>query len=393
MTRHSDPNGTDCDTQFLLNITVHDCPADGNGIVCSGRGICAISNQTARPVCQCCDRYGGVTCQQEFPMVTCSDVTCFNGGTCIEANATHELPGSPSESIYNETATKATTCLCPIHVTGSRCEHVLTRCRANPCVHGICVDRAEGYQCYCVPGYHGVHCELAYNECLSSPCQNNGRCVDQLDAFECRCSHGHTGDRCEHKVDICTPNPCHMNATCTYLGDRIHCACPTGYTGATCSDVIGACHSSPCHNHATCIEHGEEYHCACPITFAGKHCEYMMDVFAPPMEESEIRGPGHRHNLYIVAGTLATMVAVVGAVLVACYCRIYETYKQLRWHRLKSTVSRSYSCPDFDGPAARKRHDKRRLSLDTGLLESASICYENAAYDSQAPNSLSVLQV
>ena len=61
------------------------------------------------------------------------------------------------------------------------------------------------------------------------------------------------------------------------------------------------------------------------------------------MEDTDLSGPGHQHNLYIVAGTMASMVCVVGAVLLACYCRIYETYKQLRWTKLKSSINRSYS--------------------------------------------------
>ncbi|KAH3807766.1 hypothetical protein DPMN_136114 [Dreissena polymorpha] len=66
-----------------------------------------------------------------------------------------------------------------------------------------------------------------------------------------------------------------------------------------------------------------------------------VDIFSPPVETSELSDSAHRHNLYIVAGTLGALVLVVVAVLIACYFRIYETYQQLRWHRLRNHIERS----------------------------------------------------
>ena len=48
-------------------------------------------------------------------------------------------------------------CVCPRSTTGSHCEHLLTGCMSNPCVHGICSETTTSYQCYCVPGNRVLH--------------------------------------------------------------------------------------------------------------------------------------------------------------------------------------------------------------------------------------------
>jgi tetrahydromethanopterin S-methyltransferase subunit D len=68
-----------------------------------------------------------------------------------------------------------------------------------------------------------------------------------------------------------------------------------------------------------------------------------VDVFAPPMEGADLSGESHKHNMYIVAGTLGSMVLIVVSVIVACYCKVYETYKQLMWKRLRYHRKRSNS--------------------------------------------------
>ncbi|XP_052215915.1 delta and Notch-like epidermal growth factor-related receptor [Dreissena polymorpha] len=373
-----DATSTRC---WKLVFSIHKCPSDNRGLMCSGNGLCLL--REGLPQCHCCVGFTGLYCRES----TCFEADCQNGGTCL---------------VSKDVTGYEPVCVCPVNTTGSRCEVALNPCWSNPCFHGVCVNNSSGYDCFCVPGYHGPDCRFEFDECASNPCLNDGTCEDMIDAFKCRCYHGYRGSKCEIKVDLCNPNPCAANISCIDLGKNVHCACPSGRTGDKCDHVISACLSSPCNSHATCIEKNGGYKCLCPATFAGKQCEYIMDIFSPPVETSELSDSAHRHNLYIVAGTLGTLVLVVVAVLVACYCRIYETYRQLRWHRLRNHIGRSVSCPDLDMHGSREELYKgARLSVDSALLGNtarlqgnSSRCYENSTFESTGSGAaMSVLQV
>uniref|UniRef100_A0AAV2KTH8 Ubiquitin n=1 Tax=Knipowitschia caucasica TaxID=637954 RepID=A0AAV2KTH8_KNICA len=70
---------------------------------------------------------------------------------------------------------------------------VLDRCSPNPCQNrALCRVRADGYACFCVPGFQGARCQINVNECASQPCGNRGTCVDRVGAFDCLCAPGFT---------------------------------------------------------------------------------------------------------------------------------------------------------------------------------------------------------
>lgn len=41
-------------------------------------------------------------------------------------------------------------------------------------MHGSCIDGINEYDCKCDQGYQGVHCEVNTDECISTPCLNDG---------------------------------------------------------------------------------------------------------------------------------------------------------------------------------------------------------------------------
>jgi hypothetical protein len=94
--------------------------------------------------------------------------------------------------------------------------------------HGYCVQLpgVPQHRCECHTGWSGNSCGIDMDECVSQPCQNNGKCRDsssgfigfrrikatngklakvgirvELGKFHCSCKQGFLGDRCDLEVD------------------------------------------------------------------------------------------------------------------------------------------------------------------------------------------------
>uniref|UniRef100_A0A8C5X3F2 FAT atypical cadherin 4 n=1 Tax=Malurus cyaneus samueli TaxID=2593467 RepID=A0A8C5X3F2_9PASS len=130
----------------------------------------------------------------------------------------------------------------------------------------------------------GVRVEAVDHDwCLQSPCQNGGSCLrrlavgpalrshesvpvvivanEPLRPFVCRCLPGYDGSLCETDIDECLPSPCHNDGTCHNLVGGFSCSCPEGFTGMACERDINECLSNPCKNGAACQNFPGSFNC------------------------------------------------------------------------------------------------------------------------------------
>ena len=62
---------------------------------------------------------------------------------------------------------------------------------------GKCIQRGFFYDCVCMVGTSGTHCEINVQECLPyNHCSNNSKCVDAIGAYHCECNPGSWGMNC-----------------------------------------------------------------------------------------------------------------------------------------------------------------------------------------------------
>ncbi|XP_011663142.2 sushi, von Willebrand factor type A, EGF and pentraxin domain-containing protein 1 [Strongylocentrotus purpuratus] len=83
----------------------------------------------------------------------------------------------------------------------SMCDAV-DECMSNPCIHGSCENKLEGFHCECESGYKGELCTDTQDLCSDGLCKNAASCQTVEGAPECLCRKGFSGQFCEtRKVD------------------------------------------------------------------------------------------------------------------------------------------------------------------------------------------------
>ncbi|KAG1930353.1 neurogenic locus notch protein [Pimephales promelas] len=226
---------------------------------CKNNGTCVDLLNTYR--CMCPHGWTGIDCGEDVK--ECSSSPCLNGADCVES----DIPGGFS-------------CTCPPFFTGPLCEQHYDPCdlRHNPCLHSSCRAQSDGTAlCVCQDGFEGTHCEIDSDDCVSRPCQNQGRCVDGVNSYSCFCKPGFSGQQCEEDINECASNPCQNRGVCQDLVNGFQCDCVPGYFGVLCNLDINECEASPCLHDSVCINNPGGFICVCRSGFSGKWCELNVD--------------------------------------------------------------------------------------------------------------------
>lgn len=69
-------------------------------------------------------------------------------------------------------------------------------CDVCDCINGVCWAKGSNFnqtRCYCQNGFTGYQCQIDYNNCELTRCQNGATCIDKIAQVECICAKGFTG--------------------------------------------------------------------------------------------------------------------------------------------------------------------------------------------------------
>ncbi|WAQ95238.1 FBP1-like protein [Mya arenaria] len=214
-------------------------------------------------------------------------------------------------------------------------------CNEHPdaCMYGgTCLDRVNGYQCNCMSGFSGEHCENVPNYCspvyicdmqdtsgkiLGDPepnvigyvrivqsiqeckdlCQYEPDCgyaeyqefpaakacllyqrgtLNEIDnaistIIKKDCSIEGTHYNCNRKATPCDTITCYNNGTCSDNGFVANCQCAAGFWGTRCQYSVDDCVNNNCQNGAVCVDGYLGFTCECPVGFVGNQCETNTD--------------------------------------------------------------------------------------------------------------------
>ncbi|KAL3086398.1 hypothetical protein niasHT_033516 [Heterodera trifolii] len=296
-----------CRVGTTVDDFVCDCQYGYTGKICADINFCQSStevclngfcmNDQNGSHCQCQTGWSGQRCQEDIDECQLRDKLCQNGGKCVNTIG----------GFY---------CECPSDFVGYLCEvpHRPTDpCLANhfPCLNGAqCHENIMAttavwaldahfdwrWECECLPGFEGKHCERAVDECDMGmmTCLNGGKCAhawadDVRDgngivvernwhASQCKCMHGFEGDFCEQDINECErfgATLCKNGGTCVNRHGSYMCICVGGFAGKFCEINIDDCVDNLCYAGSTCVDGIARYDCRCAPDRIGALCEFQ----------------------------------------------------------------------------------------------------------------------
>ncbi|XP_045615647.2 protein crumbs [Procambarus clarkii] len=252
-----------CRTGFTgskCELPIDESFCENIGSLCQNNSTCNVTSFADTYECLCLPGFSGYHC--EVNIDNCASHPCWHDGVCIDSvnDFTCNCEGTGYE--------------------GTICEVNINECSPlDPCLNGAtCFDHYGDYECACVPGYGGKHCEVEVHECSSDPCQNGGTCADLQNGYKCTCMLGFEGDNCEHNINDCYNVSCPENSYCMDGVNEYVCRCSPGFAGSPPSCLeIDECDSSPCLNGASCYDQDNSFTCICTPGFTGSNCETNID--------------------------------------------------------------------------------------------------------------------
>jgi hypothetical protein len=214
-------NGScNCSLGFTGNhceININDCEVNP----CENNGAC--TDLINGFICTCPASYVGPTCSVPYCQ---SSNPCHNGGACYGPGSCRCPPGyvGPDCSVdrcdvitcHNGGSCQSGFCVCPAGVVGETCDVIL--CDVIKCQNG---GRCDSGSCRCPSGFTGSVCDVNIDDCVGSPCKNDGTCDDLVNGFLCRCLPGYGGLNCVEPVQPPTGTASN-NATSSamYIADQ-----------------------------------------------------------------------------------------------------------------------------------------------------------------------------
>ena len=238
----------------------------------------------------------GISVETELPDL-CVTEPCGANGIChnilTDVDSTL-LSLSPAYALLAPSPVWDYQCVCLPGVKGRHCDSgSVDFCSLTPCPSPMtCSNGATSAICSCPEGSRSENgiCSVNRTACSQKDCQNGASCVITKDGLSCACPEGYVGNRCQieqRPPNLCSFAACNAGATCTYSHVGFTCSCPPGLTGVLCNststlEVLG-CGLNPCQAGGTCNTLGNGYSCTCPEGYTGANCEVFlfMDSASP----------------------------------------------------------------------------------------------------------------